>query len=150
MRVTVVFNELDVQKHWQNTVGVHLGGDVQVVPAVLTARGGVYYETPVSKPAYANVDFADGKHLGFALGGSVHLSKVEIAFAYEYRVQPTVRVSDAEAGVPQQAPGAPCKAPYTDPDVCSAAYLGRQAPPVNGGEYFAYSHVMSLDGAYRF
>jgi long-subunit fatty acid transport protein len=150
MNQTVAFSDIDVQKQWQNTVGVHLGGDVNVLPDRLTARGGIYYEMPVAQPAYANVDFSDGHQLGFALGGSVHVSKVEIAFAYEYRVQPTVRVSDADARVYQNVPGSPCKAPYTDPEQCSEYYPGRPAAPANGGEYFAYSHIMSLDGVYRF
>jgi hypothetical protein len=145
----VPVNIVDIQKQWQNTIGVHLGGDVNLVPDLLTARGGVYYETAVAKPAYSNVDFADGQHLGFALGGSVHVSKVEIAVAYEYRVQPTVRVSDANSQVFQQTPGSPCAPPYPATN-CSVNYPGRPSPPVNGGEYFAYSHVMSLDGLYRF
>lgn len=147
---TVPFSDIDVQKQWQNTFGVHLGGDFNVLPDRLTARGGVYYETPIAKPAYANIDFADGRQLGFALGGSVHVSKVEIAFAYEYRVQPTVRVSDADARVYQSVPATTCVAPYTDPAKCNEHYLGRPSAPANGGEYFAYSHVMSLDGVYRF
>jgi len=147
---TVPFADIDVQKQWQTTVGLHLGGDLNVVPDRLTARGGVYYETPVAKPAYANIDFADGKQLGFALGGSVHVSQLEIAFAYEYRVQPTTRVSDANARVYQPAPASRCAAPYTDASQCNANYIGRPSAPANGGEYFAFSHVMSLDGVYRF
>jgi len=147
---TVAFADIDVQKQWQNTLGIHVGGDFNVLPDRLTARGGVYYETPVANPAYANIDFTSGKQLGFALGGSVHVSKLEIAFAYEYRVQPTVRVSDANARVYQAAPGTTCVAPYTDIAECSPYYLGRPSAPANGGEYFAYSHVMSLDGLYRF
>jgi long-subunit fatty acid transport protein len=147
---SVAFGDIDVQKHWQNTFGVHLGGDARVVPDVFTARGGVYYETATAKPAYANIDFADGRQLGFALGGSAYIGKLEVAFAYEYRVMPTVRVSDADARVYQNSPGTPCVAPYTNTSECSAAYLGHPGPPVNGGEYFAYSHVMSLDLLYRF
>ncbi len=150
LRQSVPFNTIDIQKHWRDTLGIHLGGDVNLVPDRLTARGGLYYETPVSEPAYANIDFSDGHQLGFALGGSVHVDKVEIAFAYEYRVQPKIRVSDADARVYQQAPGSQCVAPYTDTDECSPYYLGRPSPPVNGGEYFAYSHALSLDGLYRF
>jgi len=147
---TVPFADIDVQKQWRNTLGVHLGGDLNILPDQLTARGGVYYETPVAKPAYANIDFADGAQLGFALGGSVHVSKVEIAFAYEYRTQPTIRVSDANARVYQSAPASRCPAPYTDSANCNANYIGRPSAPANGGEYFAYSHIMSLDGLYRF
>jgi long-subunit fatty acid transport protein len=146
---TVPFDVVDIQKQWQNTIGVRLGGDVRIID-LFTARGGVYYETATAKPEYSNVDFAGGQHLGFALGGSVHISKLELAFAYEYRVQPTVRVSDADSKVYQQTPGNPCTAPYTNTVNCSPQYPGRPAPPVNGGEYFAYSHVMALDGIYRF
>jgi long-chain fatty acid transport protein len=147
---TIPIGVIDIAKDWQNTIGVHLGGDVNVLPDELTVRGGIYYETPVAKPAYSNVDFSDGAQIGGALGASVYIGKVEISVATEYRVQPKVYVSDADARVYQQVPGSQCPAPYTDTASCNAHYLGIPAPPVNGGSYTAFSLIGTLEGIYRF
>jgi long-subunit fatty acid transport protein len=141
---------IDIDKRWQDTLGIHLGGDYAFLPGRATVRAGAYYETAVAKPAYSNVDFADGATLGAALGGSLFFGKVEIAAAYEYRVQPRVVVSDKDARVYQAAPGSGCHPPYTDTLDCSAAYLGQPSPQINGGSYTSYSHIASLEGIYRF
>lgn len=141
---------ITIEKHWRDTLTIALGGDYNAVPDLLTARGGVYYETAVSNPHYLNIDFASGTFLGFALGGSLHLDKFEVAVAYELRHQPAVRVTEGDARVHQEAPGSTCVAPYTDPATCDENYLGKPAPPVNAGVYRAHSHVASLDVLYRF
>ena len=147
---TVPIGVIDLAKEWQNTFGLHLGGDFAVVPKRFTVRAGVYYETPVSDPAYANIDFPQGPQMGGALGASIYIGKVEVALATEYRTQSQVYVSDSDSRVYQQVPGSACKAPYTDPSKCNAQYLGIPAPPVNGGTYNAYSLVGTLEAQYRF
>ena len=52
-----------VPKQWHNVVSVKLGGDFELVPERWTLRAGVYYETAVASPAYANVDFPGGAQL---------------------------------------------------------------------------------------
>jgi long-subunit fatty acid transport protein len=141
---------IDVAKKWQDTVGIHLGGDYVLVRNRATLRGGFYYETPVAPKAYSNIDFADGPQLGGALGASVFFGKLEVALATEYRGQATVHVSDAQARVYQAMPANGCTSPYTDPTKCDRAYLGQPGPPINGGTYNAYSMVASLEGIYRF
>jgi long-chain fatty acid transport protein len=141
---------IDLQKSWQNTLGLHLGGDFAIVPKRMTVRAGVYYETPVSKPPYANIDFPQGAQFGGALGASIFVGKVQISLATEYRRQSQVYVADSDSRVYQQVPGSACKAPYTDASKCNAQYLGVPAPPVNGGTYNAYSLVGTLEAAYRF
>jgi long-subunit fatty acid transport protein len=139
-----------VEKYWRDTLSVQLGGDYALVPAQVTLRGGVFYESAVSDPAYANVDFVSGAELGFSLGASLFVSDVELAVAYQYRHQPRVAVSEGDARVLQETPGSPCREPFTDPAVCHPQYLGRGAPPVNGGSFLAHSHVLGLDAMYRF
>jgi long-chain fatty acid transport protein len=141
---------IEVEKHWRDTLSVHLGGDYALVPERLTLRGGVFYETAVADRRYANIDFVSGRELGGAVGASVFAFGVEVALAYEYRYQPALTVSEGEARVFQEAPGSQCQAPFTDPDNCHEQYPGRPSPAVNAGTYTAYSHVASLDVLYRF
>jgi long-chain fatty acid transport protein len=141
---------IDVPKQWRDTVSVRLGGDYAALPDLLTFRGGVFYESAVADRRYAAADFVGGQQLGGTLGLSLYLKDVELALAYEYREQPTVRVTAADSRVYQQVPGSRCQAPYTDEDACNANYLGRPAPPANAGSYWAQSHALSLDVTYRF
>jgi hypothetical protein len=139
-----------VDKHWRDTIGVHLGGDYALLPRLLSVRGGLFYESAVGDRRYANVDFASGQQLGAALGGSVFVLGAELAIAYEIRSQPLVVVSEGDARVYQSAPGSQCEAPFSDPDLCHPQFLGRPAPPVNAGSYRVHTHALSLDVLYRF
>jgi len=141
---------IEVEKHWRDTVSASLGGDVNVIPYRCTLRAGLFYESAVAPRAYSNVDFVGGQQLGGTLGASLQLAKVELAMAYEYRVQPSFSVSEKRAKVFQEVPGSPCRAPFTDPQTCEEHYLGQPAPAVNGGKYAAYSHAASVEGLYRF
>jgi long-chain fatty acid transport protein len=141
---------IEVEKEWNDTFAVQLGGDYVVAPSIVTVRGGVFYESAVSPEAYSNIDFVGGQQLGAALGGSFFVDKFEIAVAYGYRFQPEVSVNEKDARVYQEVPATLCEAPYTDTDSCHPAYLGRPGAPVNAGSYRAHSHVASLDVLYRF
>ncbi|MCL2450569.1 MAG: outer membrane protein transport protein, partial [Polyangiaceae bacterium] len=80
---TVSLGQIDIAKQWRDTVAVKLGGDVAVIPGLLTLRAGAYYETAVSSAAYQNVDFPGGVQVGGTVGGSVFLGRFEVAAAYE-------------------------------------------------------------------
>ena len=146
----VEVGQIAIQKQWQNTLTLALGGDYAVLPNRLTARGGAYFETAVAEPEYSNIDFAGGQFAGFALGGSVLFDKFEIAFAYEFRGMKTVSVSEADGALYPEAPASTCVAPYDDERTCNPAYAGQPGPTVNGGTYKAHSHIASLDVLYRF
>ena len=141
---------IDIQKHWHNTITVQLGGDYAVIPKVLTLRGGAFYISKLTDPAYANIDFVGGRQVGGALGASILAGGVEVALAYEYRRQLPVSVDESESRVYQQAPGSSCGPPYTVQSGCNAHYLGIPAPAVNAGNYKAYSQVAAVDLLYRF
>jgi long-chain fatty acid transport protein len=145
----VPVDRIEIEKQWRNTLTLALGGDYSVLPDRITARAGAYYETAVAGDAHSNVDFAGGPFLGFALGGSIYYRRFELAFAYEYRFQPTLSVSERDARVYQEVPGSQCQPPYTGP-TCGAAYQGLPAPAVNAGTYRSHNHVASLDVLYRF
>jgi len=141
---------IDIEKHWQNTWGVHLGGDYHVLPAALSVRGGFYYESAVAERTYSHVDFAGGQQLGGALGASVYLGALELLVAYEQRRQPRVTVHEPDARVYQEVPQNPCVAPYDSDRLCHPEYLGQPAPSVNAGSYSAVSHMVSLEALYEF
>ncbi len=140
---------LDVEKQWNDTVGVQLGGDFRVSDGV-TLRAGAFYESAVAPKAYMNVDFPAGQQMGGALGASLHIGGLELALAQEYRFQPTVAVPEAEGKVYQQVPGSRCQPPYDHPLTCNPNQPGQPSPTVNAGLYSANSWVTTLDVLYRF
>jgi long-chain fatty acid transport protein len=142
---------IEVDRQWRDTISVHLGGDVVVVPGRLTLRAGLFYESAVARRSHAHVDFASGSQRGAALGASVFLGRrFELAFAYAFHQMPEFRVGEGQARIFQEAPGSRCQAPFMDPNSCHPQYLGRGAPAVNAGTYAAYSHIALLDLLYRF
>jgi len=142
--------DIVVPKQWRNTFNILLGGDYNVIAQRLTLRGGLFYQSAVAPPAYANVDFVSGKQLGGSLGASVFFGNVEIALAYVFRYAPALTVSESKARGYQQVPLSGCAAPYTDTSVCDQAYLGQPAPVANAGRYNAYSNIVELDVLYNF
>jgi long-subunit fatty acid transport protein len=146
----VPVGRIDIQKHWKNTVRIMLGGDYALVPGALTVRGGTFYSSALSDPAYTQIDFVSGPLLGGSLGFSVFAGGLEVAAAYEYSHMLPVTLTESESRVYQQTPGSTCQAPYTDTTKCNAHYLGIPAPAVNAGTYNANSHVAALDLLYRF
>ncbi|HEU5073863.1 MAG TPA: hypothetical protein VFU02_06815 [Polyangiaceae bacterium] len=147
---SIDIEHIDIEKHWQNTWGVHLGGDFHVVPETLSVRGGVYYESAVAERAYNHVDFAGGRQFGGALGASVYLGPLEVVVAYEQRRQPRVTIHEPDARVYQEVPQNPCVAPYDSDRFCHPEYLGQPAPAVNAGSTRAVSHMVSLEALYEF
>lgn len=126
-----------IQKQWRDTVSVHLGGDWNAIPNLLTLRGGVAYESAASHRQFAHVDFATGEHLSGALGASLLLGGFELALAYGYRHQIPIDVAAGEGYVYQEVPEEPC----TQGGICV---------PVNEGRHQAFSHTLSLDAIYQF
>jgi long-subunit fatty acid transport protein len=45
------------ERHYEDTHGLRLGSDIEVVPDFLTLRAGATYETGASPDAYTNLDF---------------------------------------------------------------------------------------------
>jgi len=145
----VEIGNIDVEKRWRDTLGIHLGGDYAPIPNHLTLRGGVFYQTAFADAAYANMDFANGAQLGSALGMSFFWHRHEFTLAYEYHRQRTIKLKEADSRVYQTAPMSPCQAPYTDTKTCSKYYPGIPGPPVNAGTYDALSHLLVVDWLYR-
>jgi long-chain fatty acid transport protein len=144
----VDLNQINIEKHWRDTLGVKLGGDYAAIPGRLTLRAGGYYESAVADPAYANVDFPGAAQFGGALGASVFFRRFEVVAAYMLKLQPSVSVSEANARVYQQVPASLCP---TDPTNCNPNLLpGQPSPAINAGTYSASSHLVSLALVYRY
>jgi long-chain fatty acid transport protein len=124
---------INVDKQWQDVFGVSLGGDFNVVPAFLDLRAGAYYETAVSKPDYANVDFVTGQQIGGTLGSTFSFGNLQLSLAYEYRFQPTQKTTIAQGKVRQISP--------LQPD---------NTLVVNAGSYDASAHCAAVGLNYKF
>jgi long-chain fatty acid transport protein len=146
----IFIDQIQIDKQWQDTVAVKLGGDYAAVPGRLTLRAGAFYVTPVAPLAYTSLDFSTAARRGGSVGASLSFGRVELSVAYQLRVQPTVHVAESDGRVYQQVPGSACTAPYTDTETCSSHTLGTPGPVVNAGTYQAASHLVLLDLIYRF
>jgi long-chain fatty acid transport protein len=63
----------DVPHKFKDVFGVRLGGDFNAIPDKLALRAGTFFETAAQNSDYANVDFAGGSRIGFALGATYRL-----------------------------------------------------------------------------
>lgn len=141
---------IEVPRNWQDTFSLRLGGDWQTVPDLFTLRAGLMWESPASRPEYAYLDVFPGHRLGASAGFSFTLHGFDISASYAYIFQTPVTVTEDESRVFQQVPGSPCIAPYTDPQLCSAHYLGKPSAPANAGTYISDYHFVSISASYTF
>jgi long-chain fatty acid transport protein len=63
----------DVTHKFKDVFGVRLGGDYNVIADKLAIRAGGYIETNGQDQQYQNIDFAGGRRIGFALGGTYRI-----------------------------------------------------------------------------
>jgi len=150
MGQVLYLDTVEMEKRWKDTWSVRLGGDYHVVPDLLTVRGGFWYETPAVDDAYAYLDALSFERWGPSAGLTLSLWGFEASAAYSYIFQEVVVVSEDDAAIFQQVPGSPCPAPYTDPALCHAEYLGKPSAPANAGTYRASYHVLNLSLSYGF
>jgi long-chain fatty acid transport protein len=142
--------QIDITKHWRDTVAVRLGGDVRVIPERLWLRSGVFYETPAVRPAYAYLDFLSFQRVGLSAGATYRWHFLDLSASYTAVLQSILTLREDQARIYQQVPGSPCKPPYTDPQSCDEHYLGTPGVPVNAGTYRAYYHLFNLGIAATF
>jgi len=66
----------DVPLHYSDVVGIRIGGDWNMLPDRLTARGGGFYQTPAqtgSNTQFQGLSFPTGSMFGLALGGTYRI-----------------------------------------------------------------------------
>lgn len=73
-----------VAHHWNDVVGVRLGGDFVVLPGRLALRVGGFYESQGQDDEYLNIDFHLGSRVGVGGGGTVRLGPVDVSIAYQH------------------------------------------------------------------
>lgn len=129
---------LSVQKRWQDSLTLAVGGDVNPDGLPLSLRCGAYYETAVTPPAYAHVDFPGGPHFGLSAGLTVPLGPVAVHLAYERRQMVSLHTSEAEGRVRQIKPNLGDNPP---PEA--------QPPVVNAGRYTFASHNVGVAVAWQ-
>jgi long-chain fatty acid transport protein len=127
-----------LQRNFQDTVSVHLGGEyaIPIKEVTLDVRGGVSFETSAVPPAYESVLTIDQNKVTAALGPSVHWQKLRFDLTYAHVFGFDVNVDPATAKIAQVSPVA--ANPPVHPDI------------INGGHYSARANVLGLGMTYTF
>jgi long-subunit fatty acid transport protein len=106
-----------MEKQWQDTVSVRLGGEYRVLPEVLDVRAGTFVENGAAPDAYSHIDFPSFDRLGLGLGLTWHaLKTLSLSAGYMHIFQETREVSEAKGKQFQQRPAHPCPQECTDPE----------------------------------
>jgi long-subunit fatty acid transport protein len=128
--------DLVIEKQWNDTVSVRLGGDYRVVPEVLDVRAGGFWENGAAPEAYSHIDFPSFDRVGLGAGLTYHLkdSGVAISAAYMHVFQEERSVSEAYGKTFQQRPLTPC------PQECD----GLSGVVANAGKFTTSFDIVSL------
>jgi hypothetical protein len=81
-----------IPRHWRDTFGVRIGGDYNVVPALLALRVGFSYETRAVPVEYMNVDAYPVARLGLHCGATLALSNWKLTAGYEHLFYQSIEV----------------------------------------------------------
>lgn len=63
---------------------MRLGGEVVILPSLLSARAGFFYESKGQDDADLNIDFHAGEKVGLSAGASVRVWRLDITAAYQH------------------------------------------------------------------
>ena len=63
----------DVRHHFNDVIGIRVGGDYNLLPDQLALRAGGFFESQAADPTYQNIDFDAASRFGFALGGTYRI-----------------------------------------------------------------------------
>jgi long-subunit fatty acid transport protein len=128
--------DLVIEKQWNDTVSVRLGGDYRVVPEVLDVRVGGFWENGAAPEAYSHIDFPSFDRVGLGAGLTYHLSDsgVAISAAYMHVFQEERTVTEAYGKTFQQRPLTPC------PQECG----GLSGVVANAGKFTTNFDIVSL------
>ncbi|MBK8251843.1 MAG: hypothetical protein IPK82_04145 [Polyangiaceae bacterium] len=74
----------DIPHEWKDVFGVRLGGEVVILPSLLSARAGFFYESKGQDDAYLNIDFHNGEKTGLSAGATVRVWRLDISAAYQH------------------------------------------------------------------
>jgi long-chain fatty acid transport protein len=119
-----------IERHFENVLGIHLGGELEVHERV-TLRAGYAYEPSAVPSKYLQLLSPDGdKHL-IAIGGSARLGKLRLDLTFAHVLQGDREVTDSVAL--QQNPIRPA---------------GQVV--IGNGSYHVAANILGLGAAYTF
>jgi len=128
-----------IPHNWRNTYGLRVGGDYNVIPALLSVRAGVSYESSAIRTPYMNLDYFAQQKVGLHLGASVMIGRMfKLSVAYAHLFYGNVNTGVGQGKVPEIV-AIPATPPNTVP-----------AQPVNEGSYRARQDIVSLQGNVKF
>lgn len=133
---SATINKIYINKYWNDTFSVRLGGDYNVLPERLTLRAGTFFESGAKEDAYAYVDFFASHRVGGNLGVSVKFFGFDISLSYSYIYEIPFSLSEEDGKIYQQTPS-------DDRDPSTAAVA-------NAGEYNSHYHFGSVAVSYTF
>ena len=143
----VVEDDIILPLGFSNTWSARLGGDY-VINDLLTARGGVAYETGAVPPTTQSVSSIDGNKFIFALGGTVTLKErldFDLGFM-QSRLQPrTIQNSEVKQIVIPLFP-----IPLADIDTHFTDLGIEEGDVVGNGDFASVATFMSAGMTYRF
>lgn len=115
---TLELQDVIVDKRWEDTVSLRLGGSYWLEPETLEVSAGGFWESAAAPTAYTHLDFPAGERLGYGVGASWFpmLSgkgqddgvKLGLSLALSEAFQKDINVSAGEGRVYQQRPLRPC------------------------------------------
>lgn len=133
----------DIPHEWKDVFGVRLGGEAVILPSVLAARAGFFYESKGQDDAYLNLDFHNSEKVGLSAGATVRVWRLDITAAYQHTFFGTLDNGGRGAlyglsgdGVTKDNPGA------------GGPYRTRQV--VNGGKLESGLNEVALGATMRF
>jgi long-chain fatty acid transport protein len=172
-------SQLRVDRHGLDVLILRLGGSWNVLPGLLQASAGTFFQSRGVEADYASVDNYGLARVGFGLGAKARLGPVEVMVAYSHVFQETLEVApppheprdqasdDPKRGFDQRIyqDGVLSEQPLRDPRAPSTSKAdgvasARQtavfesetvrARVVNAGRYTASFNVLSIAVTHRF
>jgi hypothetical protein len=146
----VVPSNADIPHDWKDVLGVRVGGDVVVVPNVLTLRTGGFFESAGQSAQYLNVDFDLAQKIGVSGGATLRLGVVDLSVAYAHTFYGTLDNGGKGSiyALAGSGSAAGCTGGPTTQNVGPGCYRSFQS--VNGGSLRESLNEMGLSGTVHF
>jgi long-subunit fatty acid transport protein len=120
--------------NWDDTYGVRVGGDYNVLPGKLALRVGAAYETRAVPVKYMSVDYWPVSKVAVHAGLTYRVGPVDLTAAYAHIFNETVDVAVGEGAVREVV----------------AASVDGSGNVVNEGRYRSQIDIISVQGTFRF
>lgn len=132
--------DLRIEKNWNDTVSVRLGGDIAVLPPYLTVRAGGFWESPAAPENYSHLDFPSFQRGGVGAGVTGGYRGVYLTVGFMHVFQEQREIDELHGKVYQQRPIAPC------PETCD----GLSGVPANAGTFRSRYELLNVGLEVRF